>query len=90
MPKPKRKLTRAEKQAKARRRAEYMTIFVHGKQKRVRRPILREGLDPDELIARNADPIWLVQNEMWAELYAPECAEGQDVSDEPGSGEIPF
>jgi hypothetical protein len=90
MPKPKRKLTRAEKQAKARRRAEYMTIFVNGKQKSIRRPILVEGLNPDEFIARNADPIWLVQNEMWEELYALERADDSDVADESESDEIPF
>jgi hypothetical protein len=49
----------------------YMTIFVNGKQKRVRRPEQVEGLPLDELIARNADPIWLHQNEMW-ELMTPD------------------
>jgi len=44
---------------------EYMTIFVRGKQKRVKRPPIIDGLDEDEFIARNADPIWLHQNEMW-------------------------
>ncbi len=42
-----------------------MTIFVRGKQKRVKRPPIIDGLDEDEFIARNADPIWLHQNEMW-------------------------
>lgn len=42
-----------------------MTIFVNGKQKRVPRPQQIEGLDVDDFIARNADPIWLHQNEMW-------------------------
>jgi len=41
-----------------------MTIFINGKQKRVRRPQTIEGLDVDEFIRRNADPIWLHQNEM--------------------------
>jgi hypothetical protein len=72
MAKQKRKLTPAEKRAKARRKAEFMIIFVNGKQKRVRRPVLIDGLDPDEFIRRNADPIWLHQNEMWE--YMPEFA----------------
>jgi uncharacterized protein YnzC (UPF0291/DUF896 family) len=38
MAKPKRKLTPAEKAEKKRRRKEYMTIFLNGKQKRVKRP----------------------------------------------------
>jgi hypothetical protein len=42
-----------------------MTIFVGGKQKRVKRPPTIDGMDVDEFILRNADPIWLVQNEMW-------------------------
>lgn len=86
MAKQKRKLTPAEKKAKARRRAEFMTIFVNGKQKSVRRPVLIEGMDPDEFIRRNADPIWLHQNEMWE--YMPEFRE---VEVEPADDdEVPF
>ena len=44
---------------------EYMTIFINGKQKRVKRPPTIDGMDVDEFIRRNADPIWLHQNEMW-------------------------
>ena len=42
-----------------------MTIFINGKQKRVKRPITIDGMDADEFIKRNADPIWLHQNDMW-------------------------
>ncbi len=42
-----------------------MTVFIRGKQKRVPRPQLIDGLDPDDWIRRNADPIWLVQTEQW-------------------------
>lgn len=38
MAKPKRKLTAAEKRARKKRGKEYMTIFINGRQKRVRRP----------------------------------------------------
>lgn len=65
MAKQKRKLSPAEKVEKRRRRAEFMTVFVNGKQRRVRRPPLIEGMDVDEFIKNNADPIWLHQNEMW-------------------------
>jgi hypothetical protein len=65
MPKPKRKLTATEKRARRERKKYFMMIFVNGKQKRVRRPQLIEGLSVDEFIARNADPIWLHQNGMW-------------------------
>ena len=63
--KPKQKLTAAEKAEKRRRQKEYVTIFINGKQKRVKRPPTIDGMDVDELIRRNADPIWLHQNEMW-------------------------
>jgi hypothetical protein len=65
MAKQKRKLTSAEKAEKRRRRKEYMTIFVNGKQKRVKRPPTVDGIPVDEFIRNNADPIWLHQNEMW-------------------------
>lgn len=70
--KKRRKLTAAQKQEKAQRKAEFMTIFVNGKQKRVRRPVTIEGLDAEEFILRNADPMWLHQNELWE--YMPEYA----------------
>lgn len=65
MGKPKRKLTASEKAAKKRKQQEYMTIFINGKQKRVKRPPTIDGMDADEFISQNADPIWLHQNEMW-------------------------
>lgn len=65
MKKQKKKRTAAEKAARKRRREEYMTIFIGGKQKRVKRPPTIDGMDVDEFIRRNADPIWLHQNEMW-------------------------
>ena len=49
-----------------------MIVFVHGKQKRVPRPPRIEGMDADEFIRRNADPIWLVQNEMWEDIREEE------------------
>ena len=85
MTKQKRKLTRAEKKAKARRKAEFMIIFVNGKQKSVRRPGLIEGLEADEFIRRNADPIWLHQNEMWE--YMPEVAVEEEAAED---GQVPF
>ena len=65
MAKHKRKLTAAQKAEKKRRQKEYMTIFINGKQKRVKRTPTIDGMNVDEYIQRNADPIWLHQNEMW-------------------------
>ncbi len=65
MKKRKRKLTPAEKAEKKRRREMSETVFIGGKQKRVKRAPTVEGLPTDEFIRRNADPIWLHQNEMY-------------------------
>ena len=80
MAKRKRKLTAAEKAERKRRRQEYMTVFINGKQKRVKRPPTIDGLDVDEFIRRNADPIWLHQNEMWEYMDTgeEEKADGDD------------
>jgi hypothetical protein len=58
----KRKLNAAEK--RARRERKYEIIFINGKQKRVPREPTIDGLPIDEFIRRNADPIWLHQNEL--------------------------
>jgi len=65
MTKKKKKLTPAQKAAKKQRQREYMTVFMNGKQKRLKRPPTIDGMDVDEFIRNNADPIWLHQNEMW-------------------------
>ena len=54
MTRRKRKLTAAEKAEKKRRREMYMTVFMNGKMKRVRRPQMVEGLPAEEFIRRNA------------------------------------
>ncbi len=81
MAKKKRKLTSAEKAEKKRRREEYMTIFMNGTQKRVKRPPTIDGMDVDEFILRNADPIWLHQNEMW-EYMENETEYKDDISND--------
>jgi 16S rRNA U516 pseudouridylate synthase RsuA-like enzyme len=78
MAKRKRKLTAAEKAEKKRRKKEYETIFINGKQKRVKRPPKIDGMDVDEFIRRNADPIWLHQNEMWEYITDDEENEYDD------------
>jgi hypothetical protein len=65
MIKIKKKLTPAQMAAKKKRQQEYMTIFVNGKQTRVQRPPTIDGIDVDDFIMNNADPIFLHQNELW-------------------------
>jgi hypothetical protein len=69
MAKVKKKLTAAQKRAKKKEKEErqkkYMWIFINGKQVRVKRPETIEGMDPEDFIRANADPIWLCENEMW-------------------------
>ena len=75
-----RKLTaaqkRARKKAKAERQKKYMWVFMNGKQVRVKRPSTIDGMDVDEYVQNNADPIWLHQNEMWEYI---ETDEDEDI-----------
>ena len=75
----KKKLTPAQKLAKKKRKKEFMTIFLNGKQVRVKRPVTIDGMDVDEFIRRNADPIWLHQNEMWEYMDMFENEPGNDA-----------
>jgi hypothetical protein len=76
MEKIKRKLTaaqkRARKTAKAKRQKQYEWIFMNGKQVRVERSPTIDGMDVDEFIQKNADPVWLHQNEMWEYIETDE------------------
>ena len=92
MSKRKRKLTSAEKREKKRRKGEYMTIFLNGKQKRVKRPPTIEGMDVDEFIRRNADPIWLHQNGLWEYMQAEteEDFHDTDSGDSESCRDVPF
>ncbi|MEI6604765.1 MAG: hypothetical protein WCP35_05610 [Verrucomicrobiota bacterium] len=61
MAKPKKKLTAAQRAAKKQRKKDSMFVFMNGKQVRVRRPPTIDGIDAEEFIRQNADPIWLHQ-----------------------------
>lgn len=78
MGKRKRKLTAAEKAEKKRRKAEFQTVFVGGKMKRVRRPPTIDGLDVEEFIRRNADPAFLHEMEMWWLMEQPDASADAD------------
>ena len=84
----KRKLTPRENAEKKRRKREFMTIFVNGKQKRIRRPPTIDGIPVDEFIRQNADPIWLLQNEMY-ELLEEELNGSQQISPLPPRNRTP-
>jgi hypothetical protein len=88
MGKKRRKLTAAEKAEKKRRRKEYMIVFIGGKQKRIRRPPTIEGMDLDEFILRNADSIWLHQNEMWEYMEYPKESTWVGSSRDTGQREL--
>jgi hypothetical protein len=60
-----RKRNAGEKRARRERKKKFLTIFINGKQQRVPRPPLIDGLSVEEFIARNADPTWLHENELW-------------------------
>jgi GNAT superfamily N-acetyltransferase len=68
MAKERKRLTREQKAAKKKRQQDHMTVFVRGKQKRVPRPPTIDGMDPEEFVRRNADPIWLHQEGRWEDI----------------------
>ncbi len=93
MTKMKKKLTnaqkRARKAAKAKRQKKYQWVFMNGKQKRIKRPPTIDGMSVDEFIRRNADPIWLHQNEMWEYIEIEDTEENLSNFEEKDD-EIPF
>lgn len=91
MSKAKRKLTQETK--RKRRRREFKTRSINEKQNRGRREPTIDGIPVDEFILRNADPIWLHQNEMWEYIQeepsldpSPEKTASHDV----GNDDLPF
>ena len=62
MTKVKKKLTadqkRERKEAKAERQKKYEWVFMNGKQIKVKRSPKIDGMDVDEFIEQNADPIF--------------------------------
>ncbi len=101
MAKPKKKLTAAQRAARKKRKAEFMTVFMNGKQVRVRRPPTVDGIPVEEFIRQNADPIWLHQHGYGEILHEREMAEQESMGElhTPGiqeakatdeSDEIPF
>ncbi|WP_444932211.1 hypothetical protein ACJJIF_10735 [Microbulbifer sp. SSSA002] len=69
MAKSKNRLTAEQKREKANRKKRYNWIFINGKQVRVKRPPVIDGMDVNEYIERNADEIWLHQEGMWEVLH---------------------
>ncbi|MEZ8968434.1 hypothetical protein AB6E53_17280 [Vibrio breoganii] len=63
------KLTKAQKkiraQAKRERQAKYEMRMINGEQVRVKREATIDGMPVDEFLARNADPLFWHNNEMW-------------------------
>jgi hypothetical protein len=72
MPKIKSKLSAsvkaARKIAKLEHQKNYEMVFINGKQVRVKRPQLIEGIPVDEFISQNSGVIELHQNEMWEDI----------------------
>jgi len=66
-----------------------MWVFMNGKQVRVKRPQTIDGMDVDEFIRRNADPIWLHQNEMW-EYIDQEDEEENELPEKTNNEDCPF
>jgi len=91
----KRKMTAAQKKAKTERKKKYEWVFMDGRQVRIKRPEMIDGMLVDDWIEQNADDIWLTQNGMYDVLDARQRAQDgtendakkTDNNDDP---EIPF
>jgi hypothetical protein len=90
MAKIKKKLTPAQKRARAERRKMYETVFINGKQVRIKRPPMVEGVPVDEFIMNNADPIWLHQEGMWELIPHEESETAIEWYTDPETGEEEF
>jgi len=100
MPKPKKKLTAAQRAAKKQRKKDFMTVFMNGKQVSVRRPPTIDGMDAEEFIRQNANPIWLHQHGYYEILHeramgeparqAPPASDTRRPLDIDESDDIPF
>jgi len=77
----KKKLPPAQKAEKKRRRAMYETIFINGKQKRVRKSQPDNEIDGCPI----DDPIYFKENEMWSELHEWEMRRDQEQKRPDGS-----
>jgi hypothetical protein len=74
------------------RKRGFKSIFINGKQKRIKREPKIDGMDEEEFLRRNADAVWLVQNEMY-ELTDPDDLKDvveKRATDNNGSDQIPF
>ncbi len=74
----KEKLTAAQRAAKKQCKKDFMTVFMHGKQVRVRRPPTIDGMPVEEFIRQNADPIWLNQNGEYEILHEQSMEQDQE------------
>jgi len=76
MAKVKKELTAAQKRtrkkAKTERQKKYMWVFRNGKQVRIKKPSMIDGIDIGEFIQENHDPIWLHKNKMWEYIQTDE------------------
>lgn len=81
MAKPKKKLTAAQRAEKKRRKLEFMTVFMNGKQVRVRRPPTIEGMHVEDYIRHNADPIWLHKHGYYEILHEREMEKQESLSE---------
>ena len=54
----------ARRKAKSERQKLYQTVFINGKQVRVKRPDTVEGTPVDEFMRDNPDPLWQFEPEL--------------------------
>jgi len=58
----------SKKKKKRVKNSKYEWVFINGKQVKQRKPEMIDGMLVEEYIMKNADLLWLQQNEMWEYL----------------------
>ena len=58
----------SKKKKKRVKNSKYEWVFINGKQVKQRKPEMIDGMLVEEYIMKNADSLWLQQNEMWEYL----------------------
>ena len=58
----------SKKKKERKKNSKYEWVFINGKQVKQRKPEMIDGMLVEEYIMKNADSLWLQQNEMWEYL----------------------
>ncbi|WP_252179473.1 hypothetical protein [Endozoicomonas sp. 4G] len=84
------KIKKLRRERKIEQRKKYEFIFINGKQVKVKKDPEIDGIPVDDFIKRNADPIWLHQNELWHLIETKQDVTAETQKYDEDESEIPF